>query len=60
MFIMAAGLDSPGGRCHFSEAACLGWQVYCSGGQTEMRGRELLGLTGGQRELFFITGFSSN
>jgi hypothetical protein len=36
---------------HFSEAVYIGWQVYCSGGQKEMRDRELLlGLIGEQME----------
>jgi predicted alpha/beta-hydrolase family hydrolase len=41
---MAGGLGSPVVRHHFSEAVCLGWQVYCSGGKRQIRGRELLGL----------------
>jgi hypothetical protein len=60
MATMTAGLDSPGVRHHFSEAVCLGWQLYCSGGQRETRGRDLLGLIGEQRELNLVTGFSSN
>jgi hypothetical protein len=48
---MTAGLGSPAVWCHFSEAVCLSWQVYCSGGQEEIRGRRLPGLIGGQREL---------
>jgi hypothetical protein len=60
MFTMAAGLGSPGVQHHFSEAVCLGWQVYCSGGQREIRGRELLGLIEGQRKLIFMTRFSTN
>jgi hypothetical protein len=55
----AGGLDLLGVWCHFSEAVCLGWQVYCSGGQREIRARELLDLIGEQRELIFVTGFSS-
>jgi hypothetical protein len=54
----AAGFASPGVWRHFSEAVCLGWQVYCSGGQRETRGRELFGLIGEQRELIFLTGSS--
>jgi hypothetical protein len=60
MFAMAAGLDSPGVCRHFSEAECLGWQVCCSAGQREIRDGDLLGLIGEQRELFFISRFSSN
>jgi hypothetical protein len=39
-FPMAAGLHSPGIWCHFSEVERLGWQVYCSGSQREIRGGE--------------------
>jgi hypothetical protein len=54
------GRESPGVWCCISEAVYLGWQVYCSGGQREIRGRDLPGLTGAQREFIFVPGFSSN
>jgi hypothetical protein len=60
MFTTTTGLDSVSVQCHFSEALCLGWQVYCSGVQREIRGRELLGLIEEQRKSISITGFSSN
>jgi hypothetical protein len=48
MFTMAAGL---GVRFHFPEAECLDWQIHCSGGQREIRDRELPHLIEEQREL---------
>jgi hypothetical protein len=57
---MAASFDSPGVWHHLSETVCLDWQVCCSGGQREIRGRELLGVIGEQREFIFLTGFSRN
>jgi hypothetical protein len=38
----------------------LGWKVYCSGGQEEIKGRRPPGVTEEQRELTFVTRFSSN
>jgi hypothetical protein len=42
MSTMATGLGSPDVQHHFSEAVCLGWQVYCSDGKGEIKERELL------------------
>jgi hypothetical protein len=44
---MVTGLDSPGDRHHFSEAAYL--LAYCSDSQEEIRGRRLAGLIEEQR-----------